>query len=249
MKYNVVLETFEGPFDLLYHLIEKNEVDIYDIPISQIADQYIEYLETMKDLDLEITSEFLVMAANLLQIKSKMLLPKNNEKQQEEQEEIDPRDELVKRLIEYKKYKNAAKSLKKKENIQSKIFFKPKEELGDIDVKEEQLMLEGIKLIDLMNAFNKIVKKKTQENTEINNIRKIQRDEITIEECMENLKEYICKNNKVRFEELFKEKQTNNNIVVTFLSILELIKLKFITVKQDSNFGEIIIQLKDIETQ
>lgn len=244
MKYNVVLETFEGPFDLLFHLIEKNEVDIYDIPIAQITDQYIDYLETMKVLDLEITSEFLVMAATLLEIKSKMLLPEKNKGEQLEIEEEDPRQELIRRLIEYKKYKDAAENLKIKEEIQSRVFFKPQEELEQFSYKEEQLVLEGIKLIDLVSAFNKVIKKKNLNVKEKINIKEIKRDEVTIEESMEKIKRYINARKKVKFDELFEEDKTRTSIVVTFLAILELIKLKVITLKQEKNFGDIIIMLK-----
>jgi segregation and condensation protein A len=244
MKYNVVLETFEGPFDLLFHLIEKNEVDIYDIPIAQITDQYIDYLETMKVLDLEITSEFLVMAATLLEIKSKMLLPDKNKGEQLEIEEEDPRQELIRRLIEYKKYKDAAESLKIKEEIQSKVFFKPQEELEQFSYKEEQLVLEGIKLIDLVSAFNKVIKKKNLDVKEKIDIKEIKRDEITIEESMEKIKRQINVRKEVKFDELFEEDKTRTSIVITFLAILELIKLKVITLKQEKNFGDIIIMLK-----
>lgn len=240
MEYNVILKTFEGPLDLLLHLIEKNEVDIYDIPIAEITEQYISYLGDMKVLDLEITSEFLVMAATLLEIKSKMLLPKKvNEGQQLEMEEVDPRQELVRRLIEYKKYKQAAEQLKSKEEAQKKVYFKPREELEQFFFDNEEVALEGIDLLDLIKTFKKIMKKK-KINSEID-IKEIERDEITIEECIERIRRIIFIKQKVTFEELFDDSTNKISVVVTFLSILELIKLKEIKIRQETNFGDIII--------
>ena len=244
MKYIVELETFQGPFDLLFHLIEKNEVDIYDIPILEITDQYIEYLETMKVLDLEVTSEFLVMASTLLEIKSRMLLPCKEKKEDMQNEEGDPRSELIKKLLEYKKFKEVANDLKLKEELQQKIFCKPREEINHFSDEGEQLMLEDIKLIDLFDAFNKIIKRKGHIETEIN-IKEIQRDEITIEESMEKIKEIIGINNKIKFDDLFCDIRTRVSIVVTFLAILELIKLKEIKIKQENNFEDIIIFLNN----
>ncbi|RKD34544.1 segregation and condensation protein A [Thermohalobacter berrensis] len=242
MKYNVILETFEGPFDLLYHLIEKEEVDIYDIPIAKIADQYIEYIEQMKDLDLDITSEFLVMASHLLEIKSKMLLPKKEpEGEQLELEEVDPRQDLINKLIEYKKYKEAASKLKSKEKVHSKVFFKPQEELDNFLEKDEPV-LEGVKLWDLIDAFNKVISKNKKNGKKVN-IKEIKRDEITIEESIENLKSIMKRKRKVKFSELFNNNMSISTIVVTFLSILELIKNKFIIVIQKKNFDEIIIKI------
>ncbi|WP_050356268.1 segregation and condensation protein A [Gottschalkia purinilytica] len=244
MKYKVILEGFEGPLDLLYHLIEKEKVDIYDIPIAKITDQYIAYIETMQELDLEITSEFLVMAATLLEIKSKMLLPSKKEKdgEQLEMEESDPRAELVKRLIEYKKYKQAAEKLKDKEELHSKLYYKPKEEIEYL-ITDDDFTLEGLDLNKLIDSYKSILKKCIILDSQID-YKEIQRDEITIEESIENILDIINYRKKINFEELFEDKLTRSKIVVTFLALLELIKQKVIIIKQENNFDQIIIKLK-----
>lgn len=241
MEYKVILEAFEGPLDLLMHLIEKEKVDIYDIPIAKITDQYIEYVRSMQNIDLNLTSEFLVMAATLLEIKSKMLLPKSNrEDEQLEMEEIDPREELVRRLIEYKKFKAAAESLKVKGDTHSKIFFKQKEELEEF-MEQDTFELEKIDFKELLLAYLNILNR-TQKDTKKINLAEIQRDELTIEDCMDDIENVIRQKKKVKFDELFIEGITKNKVVVIFLSILELIKLKRIKVIQEQNFGDIIIR-------
>lgn len=240
MEYKVVLEAFEGPLDLLMHLIEKEKVDIYDIPIAKITDQYIEYFKTMQSIDLNVTSEFLVMAATLLEIKSKMLLPSSSkEDEQLEIEEIDPREELVRRLLEYKKFKAAAEDLRAKGDIQSKVFFKPKEELEEFI--EQDFELEKVDFKELFLAYINVLNRSKDNIKEIN-LTEIQRDELTIEDCMDNLGNLIKEKKEIKFEELFDDDITKTRVVVIFLSILELIKLKKIKVIQEQNFGDIIIK-------
>ena len=240
MEYKVVLEAFEGPLDLLMHLIEKEKVDIYDIPIAKITDQYIEYFKTMQSIDLNVTSEFLVMAATLLEIKSKMLLPSSSkEDEQLEIEEIDPREELVRRLLEYKKFKAAAEDLRAKGDIQSKVFFKPKEELEEFI--EQDFELEKVDFKELFVAYINVLNRSKDNIKEIN-LTEIQRDELTIEDCMDNLGNLIKEKKRIKFEELFDDDITKTRVVVIFLSILELIKLKKIKVIQEQNFGDIIIK-------
>ncbi|WP_077367639.1 segregation and condensation protein A [Anaerosalibacter sp. Marseille-P3206] len=241
MDYKIVLETFEGPLDLLLHLIEKAKVDIYDIPISDITDQYMDYLNNMKELDLEIASDFLVMASTLLEIKSKMLLPaKNNENEdrQLEMEEIDPRIELVRRLVEYKKYKKVAEELKIQEINQNKVFYKPKEEFAY--TKEEDLELENLNVDELVKVLNKVLSKRDKKSKPIN-IDEIQRDEITLEECINRIKSELNEKEKILFSSLFDENSSRSEIIGTFLSILELTKSKYIKVKQENNFSDIVI--------
>ena len=244
MDYKIVLESFEGPLDLLFHLIEKEKVDIYDIPIAKITDQYISYIKSMQEIDLDITSEFLVMAANLLEIKSKMLLPskKDVEGQQLEIEDADPREDLIKRLLEYKKFKMAAEELKSKGDIRSKLYFKPKEEIDKFIQQDDNFDLDGLELNELIKLYNKVMVRCLEYEKEIN-ATEIQRDEITIEESMTNITSLIKDKKIVEFEELFEGVFTRSRIVVTFLSVLELIKLKIIKVIQESNFEEIIIKL------
>lgn len=251
MKYKVVLNTFEGPLDLLLHLIEKAKVDIYDIPISEITDQYMEYLNKAEEIDMEITSEFLVMASTLLEIKSKMLLPsvkEDDEGIQMEMEEVDPRMELVKRLVEYKKYKKAAEKLKAYEQRQNKIFYKPKEEISQYIIEdiEEDTILDDIELGQLADILNNILKKR-KIKTEPIDINEIQRDEITLEECMEDLKFRLKLERKINFSQLFDEDTTNSEIIITFLSILELAKLRYIRIKQKNNFSDIVLIKKPLE--
>lgn len=242
MEYKVVLEAFEGPLDLLLHLIEKEKVDIYDIPIAKITDQYIEYINNMESVDLNMTSEFLLMAATLLEIKSKMLLPSNSsdDEEQLEFEEVDPREELVRKLLEYKKYKIAAEKLKMRADVYSRVFFKRKEELEEF-LGQDSLEIEKLDFKDLLLAYLNLLNKSNINLEEIK-LTEIQRDEITIEECMKNLENIIREKKKVKFEELFNEKISKIKIVVTFLAILELAKLKIIKIAQENNFGEIIIK-------
>ncbi|SDY49285.1 condensin subunit ScpA [Proteiniborus ethanoligenes] len=244
MEYKVVLEAFEGPLDLLMHLIEKEKVDIYDIPIAKIADQYIEYIKDIQSVDLDMASEFLVMAATLLEIKSKMLLPVSNaENEKEEIEEGDPREELVMRLLEYKKYKLAAENLKLKGDIQSKIFFKQKEELDEFMV-QDSFELEEIDFRELLLAYSNIINRYLEDSSE-NELTEIEREELTIDECMNDLILIIKSKKEVKFNELFSENMTRTRIVVMFLSILELMKIKAIKVFQENNFSDILIKIKE----
>lgn len=244
MEYKVVLEAFEGPLDLLMHLIEKEKVDIYDIPIAKIADQYIEYIKDIQSVDLDMASEFLVMAATLLEIKSKMLLPVSNaENEKEEIEEGDPREELVMRLLEYKKYKLAAENLKLKGDIQSKIFFKQKEELDEFMV-QDSFELEEIDFKELLLAYSNIINRYLEDSSE-NELTEIEREELTIDECMNDLILIIKSKKEVKFNELFSENMTRTRIVVMFLSILELMKIKAIKVFQENNFSDILIKIKE----
>ncbi|WP_202710897.1 segregation and condensation protein A [Sporosalibacterium faouarense] len=244
MEYKVVLETFEGPLDLLYHLIEKNKVDIYDIPIAKITDQYVEYIETMQELDMNVTSEFLVMVATLLEIKSKMLLPATkNDDENTDEDGVDPREELVLRLLEYKKYKTAAEELKNKEMVQSKVFNKPQEEIEHF-IDGDQPKLEGIDLKDLLKAFSEVMNRQKKYDEEFD-FHEIERDEITIEDAIDELLHIISKVKKIKFHDLFKIEYSKVKIVVTFLSVLELIRLNTITIHQERNFDDIVLIYKD----
>lgn len=242
MEYKVVLDSFEGPLDLLLHLIEKEKVDIYDIPIARITDQYVKYIRNMEKLDLNLTSEFLVMAATLLEIKSKMLLPNNKkEDEQLELEEADPREALVKRLLEYKKYKLAAEKLKVREQVHSKVFFKQKEEVEEF-FDQDSFELDKIDFDKLLIAYNAILKRCNETANRVD-LTEIQRDEITIEDCMDDLLNTIKEKQEIDIFSIFEENLTKVRIIVIFLSLLELIKLKIIKVVQKENFGNIIIKI------
>lgn len=244
MEYKIILESFEGPMDLLIHLIDEAEIDIYDIPINEITEQYIGYLTTMEELDLEITSEFLLMASTLLEIKSRMLLPQriNRDDEQLKIDEIDPRLELVRRLIEYKKYKQASKELEYFEGIQKKVYYKPKEDLSFFI--EESIELEEMDLSELVKAFNNLLIKNKKSRTTIN-INEIQKEEYTLDESIENIKERLKHEETIEFEDLFSKDANRKEIIVIFLSLLELIKMEDVTIYQEDSFSEILISKKD----
>ena len=245
MGYKVVLEFFEGPMDLLLHLIDKAQIDIYDIPINRITEQYMDYINKMEELDLEVTSEFLVMASTLLEIKSKMLLPqvkKENHGGQLEMEELDPRLELVRRLVEYKKYKYVSQELRGFEETQKKVYYKPKEELSYY--VEEDKELEEMDLDELVKVLNKLLIKNKNNQGSIN-INEIQKEEYTLDECIEKIKEKLNEKEVIKFSSLFDASSNRKEIVVTFLSLLELIRMKYITIYQEDNFSDIIISRRE----
>lgn len=238
------IDAFEGPLDLLLHLINRLEIDIYDIPVAQITEQYLMYIKTMTELKLDVASEFLVMAATLLAIKSKMLLPKHEEAYVDEDPDMsyeeDPRDELVERLIEYRKYKEAAQDLKSMEEERGLMFTKPPSDLSDFakEKKPEKTDL-NVSLYDMLAAFQKLLRRKKLQRPMAT---KIARQEISIEtrmiEIMDELKQLKGRKN---FNDLFPY-PAKEHIVVTFLAVLELIKRKEIDVEQQENFGEIFVE-------
>ena len=243
MGIPVKLEVFEGPLDLLLHLIDKNKVDIYDIPIVEITNQYMEYIREMQKKDMNIMSEFLLMAATLLDIKCRMLLPVEVN---EDGEEEDPRQELVEQLLQYKMYKYMSYELKDRQLDGERLMFK-EETLPD-EVKEYQEpvdldeLLDGLTLSRLNEVFQEIMKR---QNYKIDPVRstfgKIQKEEITVEEKMEFLDNYITKHKKFSFKELLKKQKTKMQTVVTFLDILEFMKIGKISVVQENTFDDIII--------
>lgn len=242
MDYKIRLDSFEGPLDLLLSLIEKAKIDIYDIPISEITKQYIEYIYEMEDLNLEIASEFILMASTLLQIKSKMLLPEEP-KEEEDEENIDPRDELVLRLLEYKKYKEAAEILRCNEHIELKAYYKPQEDLSVFEV--EQLELGPLDLDLIVKCINNIIKLRCQVEEQID-IHKIHKDEYSIKDCSDNIINILDEYGQIKFTDLLNKECTRSKIVAYFLSILELMKLKLILVEQDDSFTNLIITKAEI---
>ncbi|AIM15495.1 MULTISPECIES: segregation/condensation protein A [Neobacillus] len=243
MPYQVKIEAFEGPLDLLLHLINRLEIDIYDIPVAQITEQYLMYIKTMKDLKLDVASEYLVMAATLLAIKSKMLLPKHEENDHDDEVELsfeeDPRDELVERLIEYRKFKEAAQELKLKEEERGLMYTKPPSDLSGFakDINSTRTEL-NVSLYDMLAAYQKLMRRKKMQRPMKT---KITRQEISIEtrmsEILDELKEQKGRKN---FFDLFPY-PSKDHIVVTFLAVLELIKRKEIDAHQQENFGDIYI--------
>lgn len=239
MKYQVKLEVFEGPFDLLFHLIEKNEVDIYDIPIAEITGQYLAYIRAIKRLDLELASEFLVMAATLLSIKAKMLLPKPlPDLEVEPKQEEDPRQELVERLLEYKKYKQAAGFLELLEKKQEKIFFRSNELEAFIGLFSDINPLEGFTTSDLVQAFQGLLEQ--LEKKEV--VEEISREEVTVKEKMTEILQVVkCSPGGISFQTLFSRSTGRVEVVVQFLALLELVRLQVVSVWQSVVCGDIIV--------
>jgi len=230
MSYKVKLELFEGPLDLLLYLVKKDHLNIYDIPMAQITGQYMRYLELMQLLDLNIAGEFLVMAATLLQIKSKMLLPADP---QQVQEEEDPREELVKRLLEYEKFKEIAESLRQKEISQQEVFKRPKVENDPAIPKDTEVYFEA-SIFDLISAFSKAM-----EDVPKNLFYEVIKDEFTIEEKVHHILHLLLVEPAVKLNDLFSRAGHKIEMIVTFLAILELIRMKEIVARQKGIFDEI----------
>jgi len=235
MSYKIKLEIFEGPLDLLLYLVKKEHLNIYDIPIAEVTEQYLGYLELMKLLDLNIAGEFLVMAATLMQIKSKMLLPIDESAQAEEEQLEDPRAELVRRLLEYDKFKEIAQNLKERETNQQGVFKRPKLQDKDVALDETQTYFEA-SIFDLITAFTQALKDVPKEL-----FYEVIKDEFTIEEKIHQILHLLLDSPHVSLSELFKQAKNKLEIIVTFLSILELIRLKEIIARQKTLFAEIEI--------
>lgn len=244
MAYVVRLEIFEGPLDLLMHLIEKNQVDIYDIPIAQITAQYLEYLETLEKLDLEVASEFLVMAARLLAIKAAMLLPRPNrpeEEAREEMEEEDPRQELVQRLLEYKKFKEAAHYLQRLQREEERYWARSNNREMYEPFFQEENLLAGVTLFSLVDALRQVLQRIVDEGGAEEGITLV-RDEVTVRDKMrEIMARLFLKPEGLPFTDLFAGQTKRSEVVVTFLALLELIKMGRVRAYQEGIFAPIIL--------
>lgn len=243
MSIPVKLETFEGPLDLLLHLIEKNKINIYDIPIVEITEQYLEYIRQMEAKNLDIMSEFLVMAATLINIKSRMLLPA---RECEENEEADPRQELVERLLEYKMYKYISEELKDKQLDASRVLFKPPtipQEISDYkEVIDVQELVGDLTLTRLHEIFKSVVKKQADKIDPIRSkFGRIEKEEINLSEKFRQIQEYGRTHKTFTFRNLLEAQSSRMEIIVTFLGILELIKLGRIRIDQDNRCDDIQI--------
>ena len=242
MNINFKLEAFEGPLDLLLHLIEKNKIDIYDIPIVLITEQYIEYVNAMKFENLDVMSEFLVMTATLLEIKSKMLLPKR----EEETEEEDPREELVNRLLEYKLYKSISYELKDRFIDSDKILYRKAaipDEVADyrppVDLEE---LIGDVDLKKLNEVFKDIMKRRADRVDPIRSkFGRIKKEEVSLEETFAEVESYARTHESFSFRILFENKRTRMQLIVTFLSVLELMKMSKIRIEQKKLFDDIEI--------
>jgi segregation and condensation protein A len=235
MQYQVKLDIFEGPLDLLLYLIKKNEVDIYDIPMALITGQYLEYLELMKELNLDIAGEFLVMASTLIKIKSQMLLPPV-EGEGEGEDETDPRAELMEHLLEYQRYKEAAHQLVTRELLEKDIFKRPQtEDPGEAKVDGDMLI--EASLFDLVDALRKVIERKDLPE----NIMGVALEKMTVRDKIVSILRQLKETPQLVFQSLFDPLVTRFEIVVTFLAVLELIRLRAIRVFQVQPYGEIRI--------
>lgn len=246
MELNVKLQVFEGPLDLLLHLLEKNKVNIYDIPIVEITSQYMEYIEEMKRQDLNVMSEFLVMAATLIDIKSRMLLPKDPK---QEEEEEDPRAELVQQLLEYKMYKCMAFELKDRQINAEKIMYKtptiPKEVMAYEEPVDLQELMSDVTLARLNEIYKSIMKKQADKIDPVRSkFGKIEKEEVSLEDKMVYLEEYAMNHEHFSFRNLLETQAGKIEIIVTFLAILELMKTGKIMISQEYIFDDIKIKSK-----
>lgn len=247
MAIPVKVPAFEGPLDLLLHLIDKNKIDIYDIPISLITDQYMEYLKSMEEQDMNVTSEFLVMAAALIDIKCKMLLPKLST---EEEEEEDLRDELVRRLLEHKEYRAISQKLAAKSERAGDVVVRP--EILPDEVKKyrpkakTEDLLGNVSLDTLRDVFEQVLKRQEERMDPIRSqFGKIEKEEVSVPEKIDYVETIVRKRKTCNFRQLLEKQHSKVQVIVTFLAVLELMKMGRITIEQEETFGEITIEEKD----
>lgn len=235
----LLIGDFEGPLDLLLHLIKKSKMEIFDIEISEITNQYLNYIKSMTDMNLDIASEYLVMASELIEMKSKKLLPKNEEKEDDE-ETIDPEVVLKRRLVEYQKYKESTNVFRDLEKNRSSYYTKAPESLKKYSL--EKLENDGsVDVYDLLDAFQRLLER--QEFSKPKNT-KIARKELSVKERIVKIRDILRVNKRVNFVELFDD-FSKPYVVVTFLSVLEMVKSREINIKQDNNFSDIYIERVD----
>jgi len=233
--YAIKLDIFEGPLDLLLYLIKKNEIDIYNIPIALVTEQYLHYLNIIKSLNLDLAGEYLVMAATLIHIKSRMLLPVPEEPS-DEQSEDDPRFELIKQLLEYQTFKEAAADLGKRPLLERDVFVRSAPlpaEIEKPDTEEEEELIE-VSIFELIEAFHHLVSR-----IDKNELLEIDLEKMSITDIINDVMERLTREKNLTFDELIGEKRSRRSVIYTFLAILELIKLKMIKAYQTSAFGVI----------
>lgn len=237
----VKVANFEGPFDLLLHLIRKHEMDIYNVEIYKVTNQYLKYLEDMKVMDLEVTSEFIVVAATLIEIKSKKLLPKVKE---EEENEEDIEKNLLEKLIEYKKIKNVAEFFRDRYVSSGDVYPKKAEIIEEVVTEtNNDDIFKNTTLLDLYNIYNNILENyRNKQNTENIIQKKIYVDKYKVDDKMESLINLFKAREIIEFDDLVSECECKLEIVVTFLALLELIKIKMVKIYQDDNFGNILVK-------
>lgn len=238
-KYHVRLPVFDGPMELLLHLIRKNEVEIYDIPIAEITKQYLEITEIMEELNLDMAGDFVVMAATLIHIKSKMLLPPPHEDGTEDEETGDPRAELVERLLEYERYKEAAQQLHQQEEIRNATWPRPEPSIAELtstnghgDASPEELI--DVDLFELMSAFREVLERVRRRAHLI-----VEKEAISIEEMIRRLLDRLVEGEETTFVDLFDESSDRSTLIVTFLAILELVRVRKLRIFQQRMFATI----------
>ena len=233
-EYKVRLEIFEGPLDLLLYLIKREELDIYDISLERITQQYLEYLQAFKELNIDVAGEFVVMAANLIYLKSRSLLPRDQQPPEEDAAEDDPRWELIRQLIEYKKFKEAAAELNLRALNQERIFIREARSASEL---QEPLRLGEVGIFQLINAFQTVIKRmEARQDTQ-----EIFSERFSVSEKIESILQRIATGARFRFSDLFSEAASRIEVVVTFLALLELIRLKQVRAFQKNVFEEIEI--------
>jgi segregation and condensation protein A len=231
--YKVKLEVFEGPLDLLLYLIKQDEIDIYDISLERITRQYLEYLQAFKELNIELAGEFIVMAANLIYLKSRSLLPVDQQPPEDEAEEDDPRWDLIRQLIEYKKFKEAAADLHVRQLEQERIFAREGASLP----LQEPLRLEEVGIFQLINAFQRVIKRIEARQ----DVQEIFAERFSVSEKIDIILQRVANGARLRFSDLFGAAVSRVEVVVTFLALLELIRLKQVRALQKNMFEEIEI--------
>ena len=239
MNYLIKIDEFEGPLDLLLHLVKESNIEIKEIKINEITEQYLEYIRKMDELNINVASEYLVMAATLMEIKSRVLLPQEKEEKQEDDEEEISKEKLIQKLIDYEKYKEVTKSFKELEGTRKEIYTKAPSKISEI-TNQKIVNDNNITIDDLMEAFTKYLERKDKEKPITT---KVTNKEYSVKKRKSSIKEYLKEKRKALFTDLFTE-YNKSYIVVTFMSILELAKENEIILKQEENFENIYIELK-----
>ena len=235
METTVKLEMFEGPLDLLLHLIKKSEVSITDIPIATITEQYLSTLELMESLNLDVAGEFLVMAATLIHLKSRMLLPPEADEDEEEEEGEDPRAELIRKLLEYRRFKDAAEGLERREILSRDVFARSQPEFPE---EKGAVEFESVSLFDLLSALRDVLERFPKEA-----FHEVTVDRITVRETMNLLLDDLHRRGKLIFQALFEQATSRIEVIVTFLAMLELVKIRAVRIWQEGRFEPIVIEL------
>ena len=238
MPYRVRLDLFEGPLDLLLHLIKKNEVDITDIPIAVITDQYLAYLDMLQEMNLDVAGEFLVMAATLMNIKSRCLLPESESEAGDEEEEGDPRAELVRRLRDYQRFREAGLELGRRTILARDVFPRPRGGLPDDLTQKGALELRDVSLGVLLDAFREIMRR-----TLVPHVHEVMPEGLTIRDCVGPILSRLRATRRAGFETLFPEGASRHRVIVTFLALLELMRLGVVRAYQEEEFAEVTVVL------